>query len=218
MKILLIEDDPNITSLLKRGLSELDHIIECSSDGEEGEYLATINSYDIIILDWMLPSKDGIDILKSLRNKAILTPILMLTAKGDSEDIIKGLETGSDDYISKPFNFDELKARIESLYRRNSYRYKKLITINDITIDTANKKVFKKDKEITLSAKEYQLLILLVENINTFITKNSIENNLWLNEDILNSNVIEVTIYNLRKKLGKDIIKNFRGLGYKIEN
>ena len=119
MKILIVEDDENILSFLKRGFQEEDYIIDSADDGDDGEYLATSNSYDIIILDWMLPNKSGIEILSSIREQNITTPVIMLTAKGEIDDKIEGLTYGADDYMSKPFSFKELLARSKALYRRS---------------------------------------------------------------------------------------------------
>lgn len=218
MKILIIEDDTDILSFLQRGLEEDGYIIDSALDGEDGEYLATVNSYDVIILDWMLPLKSGIEVLKSLREQNITTPILMLTAKDETSDKVQGLKTGCDDYLSKPFNFDELEARIEALYRRSlSLNASNKIEFKNISIDIDKKIITKDNQTLKLSSKEYELLIFLIKNKNSFVSKIMIEEGLWNNEEFINSNVIQVTIHNLRKKIGKEIIKSFRGLGYKIE-
>ena len=217
MKILLIEDDSNIVSFLQRGLIEEGHSIDTSLDGEEGEYLACINSYDLIILDWMLPSKSGIEVLNSLREKSISTSVLMLTAKSEIDDKVLGLNSGADDYLSKPFSFKELTARIDAIYRRSLSDGKNIITVKDLNIDINKRIVKKENSEILLSAKEYDLLLFLIKNKNSMVSNGMIEDQLWNNEEFTNSNVIQVTIYNLRKKIGKDLITSFRGLGYKIE-
>jgi DNA-binding response OmpR family regulator len=217
MKILLIEDDPQIISFLKRGLIEDGHLIQTSQDGEEGEYLASMNIYDLIILDWMLPNKNGIEILQSLRRKTIVTPVLMLTAKGEIDDKVLGLNNGADDYLSKPFSYKELIARIEAIYRRSLSDGKNEVIIGDLNIDMSKKIVKKDNSELSLTAKEYELLLFLVKNKNSMISNGMIEEQLWNTEEFINSNVIPVTIYHLRKKIGKDLIKSFRGLGYKIE-
>lgn len=217
MKILLIEDDTHIVSFLQRGLVEEGHSIDTALDGEEGEYLASINAYDLIILDWMLPSKNGIEILNSLRQRNISTSVLMLTAKGEIDDKVLGLNSGADDYLSKPFSFKELLARIDAIYRRSLSDGKNIIVINDLNIDISKKIVKKEDVEILLTAKEYELLLFLIKNKNSMVSNGMIEEQLWNNEEFTNSNVIQVTIYHLRKKIGKDLIKSFRGLGYKIE-
>lgn len=217
MKILIIEDDLNIISFLKRGLVEDGYCVETSKDGEEGEYLANINTYDLIILDWMLPNKSGIEVLKSLRKKGISTPILMLTAKNEIDDKVLGLNNGADDYLSKPFSYKELVARIEAIYRRNLSDGNNQIMINDLIIDLSKKTLKKNSSLISLTAKEYQLLFFLIKYKNSMVSNGMIEEQLWSNDEFISSNVIQVTIYNLRKKIGKDLIKSFRGLGYKIE-
>ena len=217
MKILIVEDDENILSFLKRGFEEEGYVIDDANNGEDGEYLAIANSYDIIILDWMLPNKSGIEILKSIRAKNILTPIIMLTARGEVDDKVLGLVSGADDYLSKPFSFKELKARAIALYRRSISSSSNTIKIKNIIIDIDAKIVKKNDKELTLTQKEYELLLFLAKNKNKIISNSMIEEQLWNNEEYINSNVIQVTIYNLRKKLGKDFIRSSRGLGYKVE-
>jgi len=217
MKILIIEDDENILAVLKRGFEEEEYVIDTALDGEDGEYLALTNSYDIILLDWMLPVKNGIEVLESLRQKDILTPIIMLTAKDDIDDKVMGLTVGADDYLSKPFSFKELLARVNVLYRRALSVTTNKLHIHDITIDIDSKRVTNAEEEIILTQKEYELLLFLVKNKNKLVSNALIEEQLWNNEEYINSNVIQVTIYNLRKKLGKDFIKSSRGFGYKIE-
>ncbi len=217
MKLLIIEDDENILSLLKDGFEEEDFIVETSDDGEDGLYLASMNSYDVIVLDWMLPKISGIQILEKLRNNNINTPIIMLTAKDEVKNKVEGLKHGADDYLSKPFSFEELQARVEALYRRTSFKGSSTIQIQNFTIDTSKKIVTLENQTIELSAKEYELLMFLVKNKNSYVSKFMIEEQLWTNEEIRTSNVIEVTIFKLRKKLSKELIKNFKGLGYKIE-
>lgn len=218
MKLLIIEDDLNILSLLEQGFEEDGHIVDKADNGEDGEYLASINRYDVIILDWMLPLKSGIDVLQSIRLQKINTPILMLTAKDQTHNKIEGLRSGCDDYLSKPFNFGELDARIEALHRRFRNNYtKEIIILNDVIINKETKVVLKNDNEIKLSSKELDILFLLILHKNSFVSKSMIEEMIYNTEQIVSSNVISVTIHNLRKKIGDDIIKNFRGLGYKIE-
>lgn len=217
MKLLIIEDDENIVSFLSKGLKEEGHILEFSLDGEEGEYLASTNKYDLIVLDWMLPSKDGIEILKSLRKKDISIPILMLTAKNEIDNRVLGLKEGADDYLAKPFAFIEFIARIEALYRRSFLNTKNIFIIDELLIDIDKKTVSKNDELISLTAKEYEFLLFLIKNKNSMVSNRMIEEQLWNSEEFIYSNVIQVTVYNLRKKIGKEYIKSFRGLGYKIE-
>ncbi|MCK5110707.1 MAG: response regulator transcription factor [Arcobacteraceae bacterium] len=217
MKILIVEDDENILSFLKRGFQEEGYVIDSAIDGEDGEYLAITNHYDIIILDWMLPNKSGIEILQSLRDKNISTPVIMLTARDEIDDKVLGLLSGADDYLSKPFSFKELKARAVALYRRSISSGSNTMKIKNIIIDIDAKTVKEDNKELALTQKEYELLLFLAKNKNKIVSNSMIEEQLWNNEEYINSNVIQVTIYNLRKKLGKDFIKSSRGLGYKVE-
>lgn len=218
MKLLIVEDDLNILSLLEKGFKEDGHVIDKADNGEDGEYLATINKYDVIILDWMLPIKSGIDVLKSLRSENITIPILMLTAKDQTKDKIAGLKIGADDYLCKPFVFEELKARIESLHRRYLKNYSNnIIEFGDIVINKETKIILKNNIELKLSSKELNILFLLLENKNSFVSKSMIEEMIYDTQSVVSSNVISVIIHNLRKKLGDNMITNFRGLGYKIE-
>jgi len=215
MKLLLIEDDKKIVSFLKRGLNEDGFKLDIAQNAEDGEYLAIQNNYDVIILDWMLPDGDGLEILQKIR-KEKSTPIIMLTAKDKLKDKLSGLRNGADDYITKPFEYDELVARIEVLYRRN-FTTSNIVKLQDLKIDLTNKIVTKNNSQIKLTKKEYELFVFLLKNKNNFISTDMIENDLWNNEKYINSNVISVTIYHLRQKIGKDIIKSSKGFGYKIE-
>ncbi|SFV68617.1 DNA-binding response regulator [hydrothermal vent metagenome] len=217
MKILIIEDDKNILSFLKRGFEEDGYIIDSAIDGVDGEYLALINQYDVIILDWMLPNKSGIEILKSLKLKGITTPIIMLTAKNMLKDKINGIKTGADDYLTKPFEYEELLVRVEALYRRSVNSGSSIIKLKNLTIDIDNKIVKKDDELLKLTRKEYELLSFFIKNRNAVISKEMIEEQLWNNETFINSNVISVTMHHLRAKIGKDMISSNRGLGYKLE-
>jgi len=184
----------------------------------DGEYFACSKKYDVIILDWMLPQKSGIEVLRSLRDKKVSTPILMLTAKDEDTHKIEGLQTGSDDYLTKPFSFGELRARLYALHRRFNNDYNNgVIVLQDVKVDREKNKVYKNDEEIQLSAKEMGLLRLLIDNKNKFVSKSMIEEYIYNSEQHIASNVVSVTIHNLRKKIGNDIIKNFRGMGYKVE-
>jgi len=217
MKILIVEDDENILSFLKRGFIEDGFLIESATDGKVGEYLASINSYDIIILDWMLPYISGIDITKSLRLKGVKTPIIMLTAKDEIENRVLGLNMGADDYLSKPFSYEELLARVKAMQRRVLLQGENSIKIKNITINLNSQTVFQDNKILDLRAKEYNLLLLFIKHKNSIISNRMIEEQIYSHEDFINSNTIAVTIYNLRKKIGKDFIKSFRGLGYKVD-
>jgi len=217
LKLLIVEDDENILSLLKDGFEEENYIVDVAMDGEDAHYLAQVNNYDTIILDWMLPIQSGIEVLQNLRDDNINTPVIMLTAKDEIKNKVEGLKCGADDYLAKPFSFEELQARVEALYRRISFNGSNKIQIQNITIDTDKKIVQKDDTVVNLTLKEYDLLMFLIKNKNSYVSKFMIEDQLWNNQEFIASNVIEVTIFNLRKKLSKEFIKNFKGLGYKIE-
>ena len=217
MKVLIIEDDEAILNMLKRGLEDEDFVVDTATNGEDGEYMAESNHYDVIILDWMLPNKEGIEVLKSIREKGILTPVLMLTAKDTTDNKIQGLNSGADDYLPKPFSFDELLARLNAIYRRSALKGSNKIVIENIEIDFEAKIVKKDGKIVDLTAKEYELLEFLVANRGSVVSAEMIQEQLWNSEEFITSNVIQVIIYRLRNKLSKDLIKSKRNLGYFIE-
>lgn len=216
MKILIIEDDAHILSFLERGLQEEGYLVESSSDGEEGAYLATIYPYDVILLDWMLPGKSGIEVLQYLRAKGVTIPVLMLTARGETADKVEGLRKGADDYLAKPFAYAELLARVEALYRRSLTGGDNRITLSDITIDLDAKRVTRGEETITLTSKEYALLLFLLKHRNAIVSVAMIEEQLWSAGTPVQSNVVQATMYHLRKKIGKGVIQSFRRLGYRI--
>ena len=216
MNLLIIEDDRDILSFLKRGLEEEDFNVDTAENGEIGEYKALENIYDVIIIDWVLPDKDGIGVIKSIR-KEKNTPILMLTAKGTLNDKIESFKSGVDDYLIKPFEFEELLLRIEALYRRSLNSGENIIKIKDLEIDIESKEVKKEGKIIKLNNKEYELLLFMIKNKNQIISNDMIKEYLWKETEYINSNVIAVTMYNLRKKIGKEFISNIRKIGYKLE-
>jgi DNA-binding response OmpR family regulator len=218
MKLLIIEDDKSILEMLKRGLEDENFVVDTAETGEDGEYMASSTNYDIIILDWMLPKKSGIEVLKSLREKEILTPILMLTAKDDISSKIEGFNSGADDYLSKPFSFDELLARLNAIYRRSAFKGKNIIKLpNHIEVDFDAKIVKKSGKIVDLTAKEYELLEFLLANRGSIVSNEMIQEQLWSNDEYITSNVIQVIVYRLRNKLAKDLIKSKRNLGYYVE-
>ncbi len=219
MKILVAEDDIKISSFLSKGLTEENYIVDCCFDGEEALYLIETNSYDLIILDLMIPYVDGISLCKSLREKEIETPIIMLTAKSSIEEKVLGLNSGANDYISKPFSFDELIARIK-VQLRDGRHLTNILKVSDLKLDSDNKTVTRGDKKIDLSSKEYILLEYLMFNKNKTVTEDMINNSLWNMDKQTASNIINVYIYRLRKKIDKDhhnkLIHTVRGMGYKI--
>lgn len=222
MKILVVEDEHLIATSLKKGLEQENYIVDIAFDGLKGFDLASTGDYDIIILDLMLPGLDGLSICQKLRASNNHTPILMLTAKSQLEDKIKGLNSGADDYITKPFAFEELLARIRSLSRRPQKTNGSVLSIDDLTLDTVSFVVKREDKEIRLSSKEYSLLEFFLRHPNQIVTKDQIIQYVWSYESDILPNTIEVYIRNLRKKIDipfknkPQLIKTIRGFGYKL--
>jgi DNA-binding response OmpR family regulator len=218
VKILLIEDNQKISKALKTGLKNIGHVVECAFDGEEGLNFALEEQYDVIILDLMLPILTGEDVCRKIREADNTTPILMLTAKSSTENIIGGLDLGADDYLTKPFEFNELLARLKAITRRPKTSFNKTILVGSLKIETTNYSVELKDKNIDLGKKEYLILEYLAKNKGAVISKDKILDQVWGFESEATENTIEVYINSLRKKLGKDVIETKRGLGYVIND
>ena len=221
MKILIIEDDVKIINFLKKGLEEECYIIDYAINGEEGLYLASVNKYDLILLDIMLPIKDGIEVCKILRASKNLTPIIMLTAKDSIEDKIKGLDIGANDYLAKPFSFAELLARIRVQLRAIPSVQTKL-SIGDLELDLLNKTAIRANENITLTSKEFTLLEFLIKNKDRVLSETTINSAISSFEDSNISNIVNVYIYRLRnkidKKFDKKLIKTVRGIGFRISD
>ena len=221
MKILIIEDDIKIINFLKKGLEEECYIVDYSTNGDEGLYLASVNEYDLILLDIMLPIKDGIEVCKALRASKNETPIIMLTAKDSIEDKIKGLDIGANDYLAKPFSFAELLARIRVQLRTTNSTQTK-ISIADLELDLLNKTANRASKNIVLTAKEFTLLEYLIKNKDRVLSETTINSALSSFEDSNMSNIVNVYIYRLRNKIDKNfdkkLIKTVRGIGFKISD
>ena len=213
-----MEDEKKIANFIERGLKEEHYIVDVAYDGEKGLFLAEINAYDLIILDIMLPIKDGLSICKELRRKKMDTPILMLTARDRVEDKVLGLDLGADDYLAKPFAFEELLARVRALLRRKETNKGAILKISDLELDQLTHKVRRAGKEISLTSKEYALLEYLMLNADQVVTRTMISEHVW-NEDFDSfTNVIDVYIKYLRNKIDKDfekqLIHTIRGTGY----
>ena len=218
MRILLVEDEKKLSDVVKKGLIEEGYAVDQAFNGEEGLYLAESESYDVIVLDIMLPKIDGMTVCKELRKKGIVIPVLMLTAKTRVEDKVTGLNVGADDYLTKPFEFIELKSRVHALIRRSSQKPVSVISIGDIEIDTVKHIVKKKGKEIELTAKEFAILEFLARHKDEVVTRTQIMEHIWdYNFEGL-SNVVDVFIASLRKKLKGKVIKTVHGVGYKLSD
>lgn len=221
MRVLIVEDEKALAQILKKGLEENAFTVDLCFDGEEGLYMIETYPYDAVILDIMLPNMDGLTILNKLRTKNINVPVLMLTAKGAIDDRIKGLNIGADDYMAKPFDFSELVARVRSIVRRSKGKPDPVIVVDDLTIDTNSRTVKRADKEIKLSAKEYNLLEYLVLNKNRVVSRTELTEHIYESDFDLDSNIIDVYINYLRNKVDKGfekhIIQTVRGAGYIIK-
>ena len=218
MRILVVEDEKKVSSFIKRGLEEEKYVVDTAGDGEEGLKLALGKPYDLIVLDWMLPRKDGLAVVREMREQKTMTPVLMLTAKDSLEDIIAGLDSGSDDYLTKPFAFAELLARVRALLRRSEMDKGAELRFGDLRLDPVTHKVWRKDKEIDLTAKEYGLLEYFMRNANQVLTRTMIADHVWDYTFDTFTNIIDVYVNYLRKKIDRDadkkLIHTVRGVGY----
>ena len=218
MRILIVEDEKKVAAFIKKGLEEETYAVDIATDGEEGLYMGGQNQYDLIILDLMLPKINGLDILSNLRAKKNSIPILLLTAKDSVEDKVKGLNLGADDYLTKPFAFSELLARIRVLLRRGKVESKTTLEIADLTLNLVSHKVRRGNEEIELTGKEYSLLEYFMRNQEKVLTRTMIAEHVWdYNFDTF-TNVIDVYVNHLRKKIDKNfstkLLHTLRGVGY----
>ncbi len=221
MKILLTEDDTYIAGFIKKGLGEESHIVDHVAEGEEALERASAYEYDLIILDVMLPGMNGIEVCRELRSREIQTPVLILTAKDMVKDKVKGLESGADDYLTKPFFFDEFLARINALCRRKHTKFMEL-TYGELRLDSISHRVLFKNREIELRPKEYALLYYLLINKDRVLTRTQILENVWGYRHDPSTNIVDVNIKTLRAKLNPffngDIITTVRGRGYMLSS
>lgn len=221
MKILIVEDQENLAKLIKNGLEKEGFVADYVLDGEVAQKRIEMhyNDYDLVLLDVMLPQKTGTDVCKAVRAQKITTPIIMLTARDQNDDIINGLNVGADDYLVKPFEFGILLARIYALLRRPKIALPLVLTIKDIVLNSTTKQVFRKEREIKLTLKEFALLEYFMRHPNQVLNREQILSSLWDFSFDSFSNVVDVHITNLRKKIGDDrgeILKTVYGVGYKL--
>lgn len=218
MRVLLVEDDTLLAKATARGLDQAGFIVDIAETAERAAHFAAAYEYQAILLDLGLPDQDGITLLKTLRPKQTSTAILILTAHDQVHDRIQGLETGADDFIIKPYDIHEVKARISAVLRRISGHVENHIKYRNITVNKSNKEVLLNGTSVNLTKSEFHVLVLLLNHQNKIVSKNMIEDSFYASDEEINSNVIQVHIYNLRKKLGKDIIRTVQGFGYIIDS
>jgi DNA-binding response OmpR family regulator len=221
MRILIVEDDRKVGAFLQKGLREEQYAVDVCRDGEEAVEWASISSYDVIVLDIMLPKKDGFTVCRELRQKGVLTSILMLTAKDSVEDKVSGLTEGADDYLTKPFSFEELLARIRALLRRTQDYKTKALRVGDLELDPIKRLATRAGKQIPLSGKEYALLEYLMRNKGRVVTESMIVEHVWDMNYEGTSNIVNVYINYLRKKIDSEfevkLVRTIRGHGYTID-
>jgi len=218
MRVLVIEDEPGVASFIRQGLREAAFTVDVADNGDEGWHLAQTEHYDVIVLDLMLPGRDGFSILRDLRGSGRSVPVICLTARDEVEDRVRGLDLGADDYLAKPFSFSELLARIRALLRRGAKLATNPIAVGDLSLDVVTRQVRRANRRIDLSAREYALFEYLMRHEGEVVSRTMILEHVWdMNQDPL-TNVVDVHINRLRKKIDHDfakpLIHTIRGLGY----
>ena len=220
MRILVVEDNRRLNTSLKTSLEEDGYAVDAVYDGEEGEEFALAAPYDLILLDVMLPKKDGFSLCRDLRQQGINAPILMLTARDTVDDRVDGLDSGADDYLVKPFSMNELRARLRALLRRNKPEKTSLLQIGDLTLDPANHSVQRGNTDIDLTPREFAILEYLMRSSNRILTREMIEAHVWNFDFISGSNVVDVYIRRLRGKIDEPfevkLLETVRGVGYRL--
>jgi DNA-binding response OmpR family regulator len=220
MRILIVEDDYHLNQALKKSLVEEGYAIDSAYDGMEGEEYAESTPYDAIILDLMLPRKDGIAVCRALRKRRITTPILMLTARDEIQDRVQGLDSGADDYLVKPFALHELLARLRALFRRASEQKSGILVVGELVINPATHEVTRADEHIRLNAKEFALLEYFMRHPNQILKREMIENHIWSYDFISASNIVDVYVRRLRRKIDdpftEKVLETIYGVGYRL--
>jgi DNA-binding response OmpR family regulator len=220
MRILVVEDSRRLAGIIRRGLQEEAYTVDNAYDGEEAQYMAETTPFDLIILDIMLPKKDGLTVCRELRAKKVNTLVLMLTAKDTVEDRVLGLDAGADDYLIKPFAFNELLARVRALLRREGLVKTSKLQVGDLAMDVLTRDVWRGDRKIELTAKEYAILEYFMRRPNVVVTRTMLGESVWDYEFDGISNIIDVYVRRLRRKLDVDgqgsLIQTLRGAGYRL--
>ena len=224
MRLLVVEDQKDLNEIISRKLAREGYAVDSCFDGKEALLYMKGTEYDGIVMDILLPTMSGIEVLKSMRSHGDVTPVLLLTALGEIEDRVAGLDAGADDYLVKPFDFEELLARIRTMIRRRGSQFSSVITYKDLTVNTASHEVKRGDKEVELTAREYNILEYMLHNIGRAVTRDNLSSHVWNYDYDGGSNVIDVYVHRLRKKLeaagDKDsdkIVETIKGVGYIIK-
>lgn len=220
MRLLLIEDDRKAARLLAKGLQEEGFVVDVAPTGEDGEEKAAVNEYDLIVLDWLLPGKDGLAVCRALRACGSSTPILMLTARDSVADRVSGLSTGADDYLTKPFAFAELLARIRALLRRSRVAQPAVLRVADLTLDPTTRRVTRGDGPVTLTPREYAILEALMRNAGEVVSRTRLAERVWDDASEVLDNLLDVHVSHLRNKIDHGasvpLIHTIRGVGYRL--
>ena len=220
MRVLVVEDSRRLAGIIKRGLLEEGYAVDSAYDGEEAQYMAETTPFDLIVLDVMLPKKDGLAVCRDLRTKNVNTPILMLTAKDSVEDKVVGLDAGADDYVVKPFAFAELLARLRALLRREVSPKVQKYEVGDLTLDPQSREVSRDGRRIDLTSKEYAILEYFMRRPNAVVTRTMLGENVWDYEFDGLSNIIDVYVRRIRRKIDREgqdsLIQTVRGAGYRL--
>jgi DNA-binding response OmpR family regulator len=220
MRVLLIEDDRKAAKLLTKGLQEEGFVVDVAATGEEGEVQVAVNEYDVILLDWLLPGKDGIAVCRDLRAHRVSTPILMLTARDGLSDRVSGLTVGADDYLTKPFAFAELLARIRALLRRSRLAQPTVIRVADLTIDPTSRRVTRAGVLVALTAREFAILEVLARSQGEIVSRTRLVERVWDEASDVLDNLVDAHVSHLRKKIdrgsGVSLIHTVRGFGYRL--
>jgi DNA-binding response OmpR family regulator len=220
MKILVLEDDVKLAGLLKRGLTGAGHVVDAEHDGEAGEAAVACGNYEILVLDLMLPKKSGLAVLRDLRRKGIELPVIVLTARDETADVVAGFDAGADDYLRKPFAFDELCARIRTLARRSAVPPRLVLQTDNLVLDPATQRVRRGDRPIALTGREFAYLEYFMRNEGLVITRTMLESALWNGLGEPSSNVIDVYVKRLRAKIEfrdmRPLFETIRGVGYRF--
>ena len=221
MRILVVEDEKKVAAFVRKGLEEEGYAVDVAIDGEKALYMAEMSDYDLIILDWMIPKKDGLAVLGQLRASGLTTPVILLTARDAVQDKVLGLNTGADDYLAKPFDFAELLARVRALFRRGKSDASTVLEVGDLRMDLLSRKVTRAGVAIDLTAKEYSLLEYFMRNTGKVLTRTMIAEHVWDVHFDSDSNVIDVYVNYLRNKIDRPfepkLLQTVRGVGYALK-